>query len=352
MNLKERLERKSRIGILFEKLKSNKVRCLACGHKCVISEDASGVCKVRYNKNGDLYVPHDCVAGFGIDPIEKKPFFHILPGSETLSFGMLGCNFHCFFCQNYITSQALKDPDCSSDVEEISSDDIINISKKYNLKIIVSTYNEPLITSEWAVEIFQKAKKLNIRCGYVSNGYASDEVLDFIRPYVDFYKVDLKTFNSDNYKKTCGGNLEIVKKSIEKIYMKGFWLEIVTLMVPGFNDSEDELKNIARFIYQISPDIPWHITAFHPDYKMMDSKWTDSNTILRGVQIGKNTGLKYVYCGNLRIKDFENTYCPKCGELLVKRNGYSIEKNIIQINTDGKGICPKCSQTIAGVWKF
>jgi pyruvate formate lyase activating enzyme len=350
MNLKERLEKNSEIGILFEKLDSNKVKCLACGHKCVISEGTSGVCKVRHNINGDLYVPHDYVAGFGIDPIEKKPFFHVLPGSRTLSFGMLGCNFHCSFCQNYITSQALKDPNCKSDIEEISSDDIINISRKHNLKIIVSTYNEPLITSEWAVEIFQKAKKLQARCGYVSNGYVTDEVLGFIRPYVDFYKVDLKTFNADNYKRICGGNLEIVKKAIEQIFKKGFWLEIVTLVVPGFNDSEDEFKNISKFIYNISPDIPWHVTAFHPDYKMTESEQTDVNAILKAVRIGKNTGLKYVYSGNLRLQEFENTYCPGCRELLVQRNGYFIEKIAIIIDESGKGRCPKCNQTIAGVW--
>lgn len=351
MNLQETINSKTKQGALYEKIEGGKVRCLACGHGCVISDNSTGICKVRRNNQGILMVPNGYVSGLGIDPIEKKPFFHVLPCAKTLSFGMLGCNFKCAFCQNHITSQALRDPFCFSGIEEISSDEIAALAVKKNIPLIVSTYNEPLITTEWAVEIFSKAGEKGIRGAYVSNGYATAKVLDFIRPYVDFYKVDLKTFNPDNYKRICGGSLEIVKKTIEEIYKRGFWLEIVTLLIPGFNDSEQELKDIAEFICGVSADIPWHVTAFHPDYKMKRADFTSPSSILNAVDTGKKAGLNYVYVGNMGHSQFENTFCPGCKELLVERNGYFVEKFSVLVDAGGKGICPGCKRRIAGVWK-
>jgi len=260
---------------------------------------------------------------------------------------MLGCDYHCGYCQNWVTSQALRDPKAVSPPYEVRPIDLIITGKKYNAKLIVSSYNEPLITSEWAVKIFKEAKKEGFVTGYVSNGNATPEVLDYIRPYTELYKIDLKSFNDKNYRK-LGGVLQHVLDSIGMVYEKGFWMEIVTLIVPGFNDSNEELKSIANFLVDISPNIPWHVTAFHQDYKMADPDNTPVETLIRAAEIGYEAGLNFVYAGNLpgMVNKYENTYCPNCKEELITRFGFRVLKNKIE-----KGKCCKCQTPIPGRWE-
>jgi len=335
-----------REGVLYEKTSDEWVRCFACGHRCKIPPGRDGICRVRFNEGGILKVPFGYVGGLAIDPVEKKPFFHVLPGSPALSFGMLGCDYHCGYCQNWITSQAIRDPDAVAPVEVTTAEQIVSIALRHHIPIITSTYNEPLITSEWAVEVFRLARPHGIRCSFVSNGNGTEEVLRYLRPYVDFYKVDLKSFRQKNYQQ-LGGRLDGVLRTIESLHMMGIWVEIVTLVVPGFNDSEPELNDIARFISSVSSDIPWHITAFHQDYRMTDHDSTPVRMLLKAAEIGKNAGLHFVYAGNLpgRVGRWENTYCPSCGELLVERSGFSILRNVVANHS-----CPKCSKTVPGIW--
>ena len=523
------LTRFTREGELYERLPDGKVRCFACGHRCLIPEGQRGICKVRYNEDGRLLVPTGYVAALQLDPVEKKPFFHAYPGSRALSFGMLGCDYHCGYCfvgdtliatsqgavpierlfdkgvrtvethdaeiaflegweavtatgvlrpipkvfrheyegwlaviepfgfpairctpdhlifavtgpdesprpvqaqeltpahllvvpkspsgalshfeettwlfrghragdsgvfeadssyfvpirnnrrewfsghvynleieeehsylanccavkncQNYITSQALRDPVAGVPPQAVTPKEIVNLALHNRARILTSTYNEPLITSEWAVEVFKEGRRHDLVCSYVSNGNATPEVLEYIRPWVDLYKVDLKGFNDKHYRK-LGGLLKTVLDSIKLIHQKGFWLEIVTLVVPGFNDSEDEVREIAKFLVSVSPDIPWHVTAFHQDYKMTDHENTTAKALIRTAEIGLSEGLRYVYAGNLpgRVDRFENTYCPTCRTLLIERYGFTILKDSL---TPTRGACPNCSATIPGAW--
>jgi pyruvate formate lyase activating enzyme len=491
-------------GELYEKLDSNRVRCFACGHRCLIPPGREGICRVRFNDGGILRVPHGYVGGLQLDPVEKKPFFHALPGARALSFGMLGCDYHCgycfvpgtevstagglraidalfsrgepvfetgndavalcaglevtthrgrarpvrgvfrhhysgqlmaialksgseiratldheflvaaraargspppsFFvpasaitpefdllepaadgsfrhraigetrlltydgpvynleveedrtylvngaavhnCQNWITSQALRDPTAISPPQSVTPADIVALAKRHGAPIVTSTYNEPLITSEWAVTVFREAKAAGLVCSYVSNGNGTPEVLDYIRPWVSLYKVDLKSFRDRHYRE-LGGTLERVLWTIRALHEKGFWVEIVTLLVPGFNDSDEELTDIARFLVSVSADIPWHVTAFHKDYKMTGPDNTSVATLLRAAEIGRREGLRFVYAGNIPggVGKWENTYCPGCGALLIERYGFRVLANRV-----ASGTCPDCSRAIPGFW--
>ncbi len=341
------LDAHTKEGELYERLPDNKVRCYACGHRCLILDGLRGVCKVRFNRGGTLMVPSGYVAALQADPTEKKPFSHFLPGSITLTFGMLGCDFHCSYCQNWLTSQTLRDPEAGIRPELISADEMVDIALSTGAQIIGSSYNEPLITSEWAVEVFRLAREKGLKTLYVSNGNATREVLEYLRPWVDGYKVDLKAMSEKGYRK-LGGQLWHVLETIRMTVEMGFWVEVVTLVVPGFNDSDEELWQAADFLASVSRDIPWHVTAFHKDYKMTDSANTAPQTLLRAASMGKEAGLRYVYAGNLpgRVRNLESTYCPACGELLVERLAYHIEQYRLQPG----GRCPKCSTVIPGIW--
>jgi len=336
-----------REGELYEQMPKGRLRCVACGHRCKIGPGKDGICRVRFNKDGRLYVPFGYVAGIQVDPIEKKPFFHAFPGTNALSFGMLGCDYHCAYCQNWLTSQAIRDPVAGTPPNAVSAEKLVSIAIDQKTPVITSTYNEPLITSEWAVEVFKLARKYGITCSYVSNGNGTPEVLEYIKPYVQLYKIDLKSFQQKNYQQ-LGGKLENVLETIKTLKRFGIWVEIVTLIVPGFNDSNEELTDIARFLVSVSPDIPWHVTAFHQDYKMTDHDNTPIETLLRAGEIGRQEGLHFVYAGNLpgMVGKFENTYCPSCNELLIERLGFKVVKNRL-----AAGACPKCNAVIPGVWK-
>ncbi len=341
------LARHTREGELYQKLEGSRVRCVACGHRCLIPPGREGICRVRFNEGGVLKVPFGYVAGLHVDPVEKKPFFHALPGAKALSFGMLGCDYHCSFCQNWLSSQALRDPEAMAAAQEVSAAEIVAAAKKSGARIVTSTYNEPLITSEWAVEVFRLAKAEGFLCSYVSNGNGTEEVLEYLRPYVSLYKVDLKGFRDRPYR-DLGGTLERVLWTIRALHERGFWVEVVTLVVPGHNDSAEELRDIARFLVSVSPDLPWHVTAFHPDYRMGDREPTSVRALLRAAEIGASEGLHFVYAGNLPgvVRSWENTYCPGCRAPLVERLGYRILRN--RVGEDGR--CPECRALVPGVW--
>jgi pyruvate formate lyase activating enzyme len=343
----EMLEKHTHSGELYEKLAEGRVRCFACGHRCSIPEGAAGICKVRFNQGGTLRVPFGYVAGAQCDPVEKKPFFHAHPGSLAYSFGMLGCNFHCSFCQNWITSQAFRDPSAVSPHMLTTPDKLVKIARAQGAEILVSTYNEPLITSEWAVAVFKEAKAAGLMTAFVSNGNGTPEVLNYLRPWLDLFKVDLKSFNDRNYRQ-LGGQLQPILETIRGLFSQGVWIEIVTLLVPGFNDSHEELTQLTEFLCGVSADIPWHVTAFHKDYKMTDPKNTTAEDLMKAAEIGQKSGLHYVYAGNLpgQARHWENTHCPECGKLLIERCGY----RILDYSLTAKGCCPSCNHRIPGRW--
>jgi pyruvate formate lyase activating enzyme len=333
---------------LIEARGQGDVQCFACGHRCIVKPGRDGVCRVRFNDNGTLLVPFGYVGALACDPIEKKPFFHVLPGSDALTFGMLGCDYHCGYCQNWVTSQMLRDPDASAPPRFCTPDQLADLAIKNGAPVIASSYNEPLITSEWAVAIFKAARARGLRCAYISNGNGTAQVLDFIRPYVEAYKVDLKTFNPRNYRQ-LGGVMENVTATIRMLKERGFWVEIVTLVVPGFSDDADDLKRMADFIASVDPLMPWHMTAFHPDYKMTDGyRSTTVDDLLRIVDYGKQAGLRYLYPGNLpgTVGEMENTRCHHCSATVIRRHGFMVLENRVAPD----GACPACAKPLPGLW--
>ncbi len=263
---------------------------------------------------------------------------------------MLGCDFHCSYCQNWFTSQALRDPASDAAVQSIrrvEPEALVALAQKHGARVVASTYNEPLITTEWALEIFRQAKQRGLACVYVSNGNATPEVLDALAPYLDGYKVDLKTMQDKQYRR-LGGVLQHVLDTIRMAHERGLWVEVVTLLVPGFNDSREEIREAAEFIASVSPDIPWHVTAFHPDYKMTEPPPTTVRQLVEAVEIGYEAGLHYVYAGNApgRVGEFEHTFCPRCRRRLVARWGFVV----LEYHLTPQGTCPQCGMAIAGVW--
>jgi pyruvate formate lyase activating enzyme len=325
------------------------LRCTACAHRCLIRPGRRGICQVRFNRAGELRVPWGYVAALNVDPIEKKPFAHLLPGKRVLTFGMLGCNFHCGYCQNWVTSQTLRDPAAGGGeyIQPARPEQIVDYARRTGCDLIASSYNEPLITSEWAAEIFKQARQAGLLCCMVSNGNATPEVLAYLRPYLSAYKVDLKTMQDRQYRE-LGGVLQHVLDTIRAAHDLGLWVEVVTLVVPGFNDSPAELWDAARFLASVSPDIPWHVTAFHPDYKMTGSSPTLPATLQRAAEIGQEAGLRYVYAGNLpgRVGSLEDTLCPHCQTPLIRRRGYTILAN----HLSSENTCPQCGAAVAGIW--
>jgi pyruvate formate lyase activating enzyme len=340
------LDRHTAVGSLW-RAEEERIRCFACGHRCLIGPGRRGICRVRFNQEGQLRVPFGYVAGVQSDPVEKKPFYHVYPGSDALTFGMMGCDFHCSYCQNWVTSQALRDPAASVPVKLVGPEGLVRTAERLGARLVVSSYNEPLLTAEWAVAVFQQAKAAGLACAFVSNGNATAEALDFLRPWIVAYKIDLKSFDGQRYR-TLGGTLEHVTQGIRMVHERGLWLEVVTLVVPGFNDSEGELRDIAMFLASVSRDIPWHVTAFHQDYKLTSAPNTNARQLMRAAEIGAEAGLRFVYAGNApgRVGDWENTYCPGCRELLIDRFGYLVRDYRLTV----EGRCPRCQTQIPGIW--
>ena len=334
------------VGTLCQ-TEGDKILCYACGHRCLIGEGKRGICKVRFNQDGQLKVPFGYVAALQCDPVEKKPFFHVHPGSDALTFGMLGCDYHCSYCQNWFTSQALRDQASNAPMQPITAEQLVGMARRERAKLMVSSYNEPLITAEWAVAVFEQASAAGLTCAFVSNGNATPEVIEYIRPWIRAYKIDLKGFDDKHYR-SLGGTLQAVLDTIRLVHASGIWLEVVTLVIPGFNDSEQELRSAARFLASVSRDIPWHVTAFHPDYKMTDPPRTQAEALIRVAEIGAEEGLHYVYAGNLpgQVGPWENTRCPTCRTTLIERYGYLIRG----YNLTSTGCCPSCQTKVPGIW--
>jgi pyruvate formate lyase activating enzyme len=341
------LDARTTEGTLAQSLPDGAVRCVACGHRCLIRDGRRGICRVRFNQSGRLLVPRGYVAALQCDPVEKKPFFHVLPGADALTFGMLGCDFHCGYCQNWVTSQALRDEHASTEAVDVTPEELVALAERQDARLVVSSYNEPLITAEWAVEVFEPARNRGFLTGFVSNGNATPEALDFIRPLTDCYKIDLKTMNGRRYRQ-LGGVLEHVLDAIGLVHERGIWLEVLTLVVPGFSDDAAELRAAARYIAGTDRNIPWHVTAFHEDYRFRGMGNTTAEILVRACQIGAEEGLNFVYAGNVpgRVGRWEHTWCPGCQALLIERIGYRILMN--RLATHGR--CPDCGIAVPGIF--
>ena len=347
-SLQEQLDQRTKAGELwFAEGGDGSVRCVACGHRCLVRDGRRGICRVRFNRGGTLLVPSGYAAGVQVDPIEKKPFFHLLPGTDCLTFGMLGCDFHCGYCQNWLTSQALRDPGAGSLTSDVSADTLVRLGRQHGAQVVASSYNEPLITAEWGMEVFRSARAAGFKTAFVSNGNATPEVLDYIRPWTDGYKIDFKAMQDRTYR-SLGGVLQHVLDAMRMVTERGFWMEVVTLVVPGFNDAAEDLKRMADTLAAISPGIPWHVTAFHQDYKMTDPRNTNVEDLIHACEIGREAGLKFVYAGNLpgRVGRWEHTWCPDCDDLLIERFGYEIRRQRVT----REGLCPSCGAHIPGIW--
>lgn len=327
---------------LYSKIKDNKVRCDLCSHRCVVEEGSKGICCVRENRNGILYtLVYRKLISENVDPIEKKPLFHFQPGSYSLSIATVGCNFKCFFCQNYQISQM----PCDNGIVEgrdVSPEAIVNHALDYDCKSISYTYTEPTIYFEYALDTARIANKNGLKNIFITNGFMTPECIEMIAPYLNAANIDLKSFSEETYKEKIGGKLKPVLDNIKNMHKRKIWIEVTTLIVPGLNDSTDELKSIAGFLANIDKSIPWHLSAYHPQYKS-DLPPTPLNSIEAAIRIGKGAGLKYVYGGNIFSGGYEDTYCPDCNKKLIKRQGFSITGNNIR-----NGDCKNCGKSIDG----
>ena len=332
-------------AMLYEKLTDNSVRCNLCAHRCTITEGKFGICGVRQNQNGTLYslVYGEAIAEH-VDPIEKKPLYHFLPGSTSFSVATIGCNFKCGFCQNWQISQVSKKKNEMLSVKELLPELLVEKALRSRCKSISYTYTEPTIFIEYAYDTAKLAKDKGLYNNFVTNGFMTKEALDCIGPYLDAANVDLKSFRDDYYKKVCQGRLQPVLDAITYMKELGVWVEITTLLVPGENDSDSELEAIAQFIASLDKNIPWHISRFHPDYQFTDHSATPLERMKKAFSIGKEAGLRYIYLGN--VPDRNDTYCPKCSNLLVKRSYFEARDVSLNNNT-----CSQCSANIAGVWE-
>jgi len=335
---------------LSKKLKNNFVQCLACNHYCQIAPKKAGICNVRQNIDGKLYsLVYANPASVNVDPIEKKPLYHFLPGTEVFSLGTLGCNFKCGFCQNWTISQTnLPTAESWAIDSPWSPEKVVNYCLKNKIPSIAYTYNEPAVFFEYVFDIAKLAHQKGIKNILVSNGYFSQEALQKIASFIDAMNIDLKSFNKSFYQKVCAGKLNFVLENIKELVKRKIWLEITTLVIPGQNDKIEELKNLAEFIKNIDKNIPWHLSAFYPIYKMQNLLPTSLEKLIEIYTMAKKIGLKNVYLGNLREDQYSATYCPQCEQVLIKRqaNGFGID--ILWKDTC---VCPKCGKKILGVWE-
>lgn len=333
-------------AVLYSKEKSGAVSCRLCSHFCVIAEGRTGFCRVRQNKNGVLFsLNYGEVIARNIDPIEKKPLFHFYPGSAAYSIASAGCNFRCAFCQNWEISQKEEADRLKIKSVKVSPESVVAEAAAAGCGSIAYTYTEPTVYLEFACDCSRLAHEQGLANVFVTNGFMSREAIDYMRPWLDAANIDLKSFRDSFYRETCKARLKPVLETIKEMKRQGIWIEITTLVVPGCNDSEEELSDIAGFIASVDKTIPWHISRFYPQYKMEDTPPTPVETLEKAYRIGKEKGLSYIYLGNLRTETGENTYCQGCGSLLVERRGYSIVKNRVV-----SGTCPSCNTIIPGLF--
>lgn len=330
---------------LYEKQENNRVRCFLCNHRCVIKDGDRGICGVRENRGGTLVsLVYEQVIAAHTDPIEKKPLFHFLPGTPSYSIATVGCNFRCLFCQNADISQMPTDHHRVLG-EKMTAELIVSEAVRTGSVTIAYTYTEPTVYFELALDTANLAVKKGVRNIFVSNGYMSRECLKEIHPNLHAANIDLKAFSDKFYKEQCSAKLDPVLKTLATMKELGIWLEVTTLLIPGLNDSVDELKMLSRFLADLDPNTPWHISRFHPTYKLLNIPPTPAETIHRARDLGYEAGLRYVYSGNLPGDEGEKTFCHHCGELLIDRFGFTVRKNRIHDHR-----CPTCGETIPGVW--
>ncbi len=332
-------------AMLYRSLEGQRCVCDLCSHRCEIIPEKYGICGVRQNREGRLFTHvYGEVIAAHVDPIEKKPLYHYLPGSTAFSIATIGCNFKCPFCQNWQISQKSKRKGDTAGSEPFLPEEVVQAAKNHGCRSISYTYTEPTIYFEFAHDTAVLAKKEGLGNSFVTNGYMTPETLEVINPYLDACNVDLKSFREEFYQEMCKAHLEPVLQSIRMMKTLGIWVEITTLIIPGENDSDEELTAIARFIVGVDPDIPWHISRFHPDYNFTETAATPVETLRRACSIGKREGLRYIYIGNV-WGESEDTRCPNCGISLIQRSGFSIRKNRLVGEK-----CSSCGRAIAGVF--
>ena len=335
---------------LSKELTNGKVLCEACSQACVLAEGEYGICSVRRVEDGELkLLVYGIAAAINVDPVEKKPMFHFLPKTKAFSVGTVGCNFSCKFCQNYDISQYPKEHNREIIGHEISPEYIVELAIGNRCDSIAYTYNEPVVFFEYTYDTAKLAHEKGLKNIYVTSGYETHKAIDLIEPYIDGMNIDIKSFSNDFYKEICGAKLKPVLETVKYAHAKGIWVEITTLLISGKNDSDDEIRSIARFIAELDPSIPWHLSAFHPMYKMLDIPRTPESTLLRAYKIAQEEGLKYVYVGNVDNEDHESTYCPSCKKRVIDRSG-NIGQFVIN-ELDENGLCPYCDYTLEGIWK-
>ncbi len=334
---------------LSKKLPSGKILCEACAHACKLDEGEYGICGVRKVENGELkLLVYGKAAAMNVDPVEKKPMFHFLPNTQVFSFGTVGCNLSCSFCQNFEISQFPQEHEHKIFGHDLPPKKAVELALAHGCSSIAYTYNEPIVWFEYSYDTAKLAKEAGLKNIYVTSGYETDKALEHLSKVIDGMNIDLKAFSDRFYKELCGARLKPVLHAIEEAYKKDLWIEITTLFIPGQNDSEEEMRQIANFIASLDTAIPWHVSGFYPTYKMTDTHPTPPETLLKAYEIGRAEGLKFVYVGNFNAPQFETTYCPACGYAVIERSGY-IGNEVKNHLVDGR--CPKCGTFIPGVWK-
>lgn len=335
---------------LSKKLPSGKVLCQACAQSCTLEEGEYGICGVRRVEGGELkLLVYGIAAAINVDPVEKKPMFHFLPKSRAFSLGTVGCNFSCTFCQNHDISQYPKENNHQIAGRELPPQKIVELAIENNCDSIAYTYNEPIVFFEYTYDTAKIAHEKGLKNIYVTSGFETKKAIDLLEPYIDGMNIDIKSFSEEFYKEICGARLKPVLDTVKYANEKGIWVEVTTLLIPGKNDSDEEIRNIARFLAEVDPSIPWHLSAFHPTYKMLDVERTPESTLLRAYKIGQEEGLKYLYIGNIDNEDYESTYCPSCKKRVIDRSGNIGQFVTNELNENGR--CPYCEQLLEGVWK-
>ena len=335
---------------LSKKLKNGKVMCEACSQACVLNEGEYGICSVRQVENGELkLLVYGLAAAVNVDSVEKKPMFHFLPTSTAFSVGTIGCNFSCKFCQNYEISQYPKEHNREIIGHKLSPERIVELAIENGCDSVAYTYNEPIVFFEYTYDTAKLAHEKGLKNIYVTSGYETHKAIDLLDPYIDGMNIDIKSFSNDFYKEICGAKLKPVLDTVKYAHNKGIWIEVTTLLIQGKNDSDEEIRSIARFLADIDTSIPWHLSAFHPMYKMLDIPRTPASTLHRAYRIAQEEGLKYIFVGNLDDEDYESSYCPKCKKRVIDRHGHIGE--FVTNALDESGTCPYCSYKLEGVWR-
>ena len=340
----------SAIAWLSKKLTDTKILCEACSQACVLKEGEYGICSVRKVEDGELkLLVYGLAAAVNVDPVEKKPMFHFLPKTKAFSLGTVGCNLSCSFCQNHSISQYPQENNHEIKGQKVSPQKVVELALEHGCDSIAYTYNEPIIFFEYTYDIAKLAHAKGLKNIYVTSGYETHKAIDILSPYLDGMNIDIKSFSNDFYKEICGAKLKPVLDTVKYAHSKEIWIEITTLLIEGKNDSDEEIREIAKFIASIDTSIPWHVSAFRPMYKMLDVPRTQESTLLRAYKIGEEEGLQYVYIGNIDNEDFESTYCPSCKKRVIDRRG-NIGQFVVNALKEN-GVCPHCDYRLEGVWK-